>query len=702
MNLSQKTVEKTLFGSKYKIETGKVARQAGGAVLMSCADTVVLATVVASDEKIKEDFLPLTVNYQEKTYAAGKIPGGFFRREGRPSEHEILTSRLIDRTIRPLITKKFTYSTQVMVTVLSADMKSDPGVLSITAASAALALSDVPFDGPVAGVKIGKIGGQLVCNPGYEDLESSDMDIVVAGTKDAVVMVEGGAKQVSEPDMIEALMFAHDRIKELIEIQDELASGIAPAKRIPKEWDVSQKQEISAAVRAFASAPLENSIVKPSKEMRREEISKLRAQTFEEVGRNFPESESAISDAFESLTKEVVRSLIVNKGVRPDSRDYKTIRDIDSEVGILPRSHGSALFTRGETQALVATTLGTSYYEQRIDSLEGDLKKSFMLHYNFPPYSVGETSNRLAPGRREIGHGALAERAVKPLLPSKEDFPYTIRVVSEILESNGSSSMATVCGASMSLMDAGVPLRAAVGGIAMGLIKEGDKLVVLSDILGDEDHLGDMDFKVAGTENGITALQMDIKIDGVTKEILSDALNQAKTARLHVLAEMGKTIAAPENDISAHALRIMSMKIHPDKIRDVIGSGGKVINKLIEETGAQIDIQDDGKVLISSPDKESCENAMKKIGKIVEEIEPGKIYFGKVKRLLDFGAIVEMDNGRDGLVHISELEEGRVEKVADVVNEGDELLVKCISKERDGKIRLSRREALGENIEDYR
>ncbi len=679
-----------------------MAKQSSGSVLMSCSDTVVLATVVAESEKINEDFLPLTVNYQEKTYAAGKIPGGFFRREGRPSEQEILTSRLIDRSIRPLITKKFTYSTQVMITVLSADSKADPGVLSATAASAALVLSDVPFEGPIAGVKVGRIDGELVCNPSYEDLESSDMEIVVTGTKDAIVMVEGGANEVPEPDMIDALMFAHERIKELVNMQEELASGIAAEKRVLDEDDPSADEAVASAVAAFASERLKGAVVKPSKEARSEEIGKLRAETVEAVGHDFPESEGRISDAFNKATKEVVRSLIVNDGVRPDSRDHKTIRDIDSQVGLLPRSHGSALFTRGETQALVATTLGTSYYEQRIDSLEGDLKKSFMLHYNFPPYSVGETSFRLAPGRREIGHGALAERAVKPLLPSKEDFPYTIRVVSEILESNGSSSMATVCGASMSLMDAGVPLRAAVGGIAMGLIKEGDKLVILSDILGDEDHLGDMDFKVAGTENGITALQMDIKIDGVTKEILSDALMQAKEARLHVLAEMGKTINIPSSDISAHAPRIMSIKIHPDKIRDVIGSGGKVINKLIEETGAQIDIQDDGKVLISSPDKESCEMAIKRIEKIIEEIEPGKVYFGKVKRLLDFGAIVEMDNGRDGLVHISELEEGRVEKVTDVINEGDELLVKCISKERDGKIRLSRREALGENIEDYR
>ncbi len=700
--MSEKTVEKTLFGSNYKIETGRVARQAGGAVLMSCLDTVVLATVVASDEKIKEDFLPLTVNYQEKTYAAGRIPGGYFRREGRPTEQEIITSRLIDRSIRPLITKKFTYPTQVMITVVSADPNADPGVLSATAASAALVLSDVPFEGPIAGVKIGRTGGQFVCNPSCEDLESSDMEIVVTGTKDAIVMVEGGANEVSEPDMIDALMFAHDRIKELIEMQEELASGISAEKRVLDGEDVPADESVAAAVRAFASQSLETSVVKPSKEMRHRAIKALRAQTLDEVGKDFPESESRISDEFEKLTKEVVRSLITNKNTRPDSRDCETIRDIDSQIGILPRSHGSALFTRGETQALVVATLGTSYYEQRIDSLDGDLKKSFMLHYNFPPYSVGETSNRLAPGRREIGHGALAERAIKPLLPSKEEFPYTIRVVSEILESNGSSSMATVCGASMSLMDAGVPLRAAVGGIAMGLIKDGDKLVILSDILGDEDHLGDMDFKVAGTEKGITALQMDIKIEGVTKEILSDALSQAKTARLHVLGEMNKAIREPKTDISSHAPRIMSMKIHPDKIRDVIGSGGKVINKLIEETGAQIDIQDDGKVLISSPDKESCEKAIGRIEKIIEEIEPGKVYLGKVKRVLDFGAIVEMDNGRDGLVHISELEEGRVEKVTDVINEGDELLVKCISKERDGKIRLSRREALGENIEDYR
>ncbi len=699
MTTTPKKVEARIFDKNYALDTGSLARQANGAVFARYEDTAVLATVVALDEKSEgEDFLPLTINYQEKSAAAGKIPGGYFKREGRPNEKEVLTSRLIDRPIRPLIPSDFTYQTQIIVTVFSADADHDPDVLSITASSAALMVSDVPFDGPLAAVRVGRVGGSFICNPTKKDLAESDMNIVVAGTKDAIVMVEGGANEVPEAEIVEALIFAHNSIQEFIKLQEDLVSGLGVEKRVLEE---KTESPIESEVLAFAGQKLRDTLISASKTERRQRIKSIEAETEEYIKSQHPEEEVNVSGPFEKILKDLVRDLIVKDKIRLDGRGYADVRNIYGEVGFLSRAHGSALFTRGETQAAVTATLGTTYDEQRIDSLEGDITKTFMLHYNFPPYSVGEVSFRLGPGRREIGHGALAERSIIPVLPDKDKFPYTIRVVSDVLESNGSSSMATVCGATLSLMDAGVPISAPVGGIAMGLIKEGDDFVILTDILGDEDHLGDMDFKVAGTRTGVTALQMDIKVSGVTKEILTAALEQAKTARLTVLDKMSGILEAPRPDISTYAPRILTMQISQDKIKDVIGSGGKTIKKIVEITGVQIDIDDSGRVNIASPDREACDKAVRIIQGIVEEIEVGKIYRGTVKRILDFGAIVELGYGKDGLVHISELAPTRVKNVTDILKEKDEVLVKCIGKEHDGKIRLSRKQALDENIENY-
>lgn len=701
MNINHKKIEREIFGKNYRLETGNLAKQANGAVLASCEGTTVLATVVATDDKNEnEEFLPLTINYQEKSYAAGKIPGGFFKREGRPSEKEVLNSRLIDRPVRPLIDKNFFFPTQIIVTVLSADQENNPDALSLIAASAALQVSDVPFDGPIAAVRVGRINGKLVCNPTLEESENSDIDMIVAGTSEAIVMVEGGSFEVDEENMVDALMFAQDANMEFIRLQNDLTDGIDITKRVTEPPAADSAMEDT--VREFVAPKIRESIVAPSKSERNQITKRLLNETLDHFKNDYPEMESQISSIFEDALKEVVREIIVKEKKRPDGRQFRDIREITGEIGLLPRTHGSSLFTRGETQAIVATTLGTAYDAQRIDALEGDSSKTFMLHYNFPPYCVGEVSFRLGPGRREIGHGALAERSIIPVLPDNEKFPYTLRVVSEVLESNGSSSMATVCGSSLSLMDAGVPISSPVGGIAMGLIKEGDDFVILSDILGDEDHLGDMDFKVAGTEKGITALQMDIKIKGITKEILTLALDQAKEARLHVISEMNRIISQPREKISRYAPMIVTMQVKPDKIKDVIGPGGKMIKKIIEETGADINIDDDGKVNIAASDVESCEAAMRLINEITRDIEVGKIYLGKVKRILEFGAIVEMKNGKDGLVHISEMAPYRVKKVTDLLQEGDELLVKCIGKENDGKIRLSRKEALDEDIEDYK
>ena len=694
-----RTMETELFGKKLRLETGRLAKQASGAALATCGGTTVLATVVASEDRIEDDFLPLTINYQEKAYAAGKIPGGYFKREGRPSEKEILTSRLIDRPVRPLIPKDFRYPTQVIITVISADGENPTDVLSVIASSAAIMVSDIPFAGPIAALTVGKVDGTLVVNPSPSQLETSAMEITAAGTEQAIVMVEGGAREVSEAEVVEALAFAHEGIKEIVSFQNGFLEGIGAEKRQP---DVPETNDALADdVRSFALPLLESGMTAASKTERKNLVRQVRKDTVERFAETYPEDKS-VEKAFEELFKDRVRERIATEGTRPDGRDYTTVRPISGEVGFLERTHGSALFTRGETQAIVVATLGTSYDEQRIDALEGDQTRSFMLHYNFPPYSVGETSHRLGPGRREIGHGALAARAVKPVMPGKEDFPYTIRVVSEILESNGSSSMATVCGTSMALMDAGVPISAPVAGIAMGLIKQGDDFVVLSDILGDEDHLGDMDFKVAGTSKGITALQMDMKITGITDAILSTALEQARESRMHVLERMEGIINAPREDLSQYAPRILTVQVKPEKVKVVIGSGGKTIKKIVEDTGAQIDIQDDGLVKIFSPDYEACKKAQNYINRIVEDIEAGKMYVGVVKRVLDFGAIVEIGPGKDGLLHISELENRRVANVTDVVNEKDEVLVKCLAVERDGRVRLSRKAALDHNIEDYR
>jgi polyribonucleotide nucleotidyltransferase len=701
LNIGFRSVKKQVLGKNFEIESGRLAKQASGSVLVRHGDIAVLATVVAEEDKVEgEDFLPLTINYQEKSYAAGRIPGGYFRREGRPSETEILISRLIDRPIRPLIPKEFCYETQIIVTVLSADPEGTPDVLSVTAASAALVVSDVPFDGPIAAVRVGRIDGEFICNPTRSELQRSDIDIVVAGTSKAIVMVEGGADQVPEDEVVEALMFAHGCVKEFIEIQEEFVTGLDVRKREMPSSAVNES--ISESVLSFVKNRLSESIVSPSKIERKEKIKSILHETIEALSTDFPGMENEITNAFEKVLKDIVREFIVKDKKRVDGRGYEDIRDISAEINFLPRTHGSALFTRGETQAVVSTTLGTAYDEQRIDSLEGDVTKRFMLHYNFLPFSVGEISGRLGPGRREVGHGALAERALLPVLPPKDKFPYTIRVVSEILESNGSSSMATVCGASLSLLDAGVPLSAPVSGIAMGLIKEGDHFAILSDILGDEDHLGDMDFKVAGTKDGLTALQMDIKVTGVAREILVDALKQANEARLFVLSKMNEVISEPRDHISVYAPRILTFQINPEKIKDVIGPGGKMIKKIIEITGANIDIDDSGTVSVSSTDPEGCEIAERMIKEIIQEIEVGKIYLGRVKRVLDFGAIVELSHGKDGLVHISQLAPTRVGKVTDIVVEGDEILVKCIGKDDDGRIRLSRKEALGENIENYK
>lgn len=694
-------IKTQVFGREFEIETGRVAKQAHGAVVARYAGTTVLATVVAAKEKSEgEDFLPLTVNYQEKAYAAGRIPGGYFKREGRPSEKEVLTSRLIDRPIRPLIPKDFTYATQILVTVLSADQDNDPDVLSVTAASAALLVSDVTFAGPAAAVRVGRIGGEFICNPTRGELEKSDMDIVVAGTKDAIVMVEGSADEVPEPEIVEALLFAHKCIQEFIKTQEDLVSGLTIEKReVPT---LVENSALTQSVFEFAKERLREAIRVSSKSERREGIQQIFRDTVESLEPQFPGMGAQVAKVFDNLKRDLVRELVVNDKRRIDGRGYEDIRPISGEVGFLPRTHGSALFTRGETQVVVVTTLGTSYDEQKIDALEGELTKRFMLHYNFPPFSVGEVGNRLGPGRREIGHGALAEKALIPVLPSKDSFPYTIRVVSDVLESNGSSSMATVCGGSLSLMDAGVPVKAPVGGVAMGLIKEEDKFVILSDILGDEDQLGDMDFKIAGTTSGVTAVQMDIKVTGVTRDILSKALEQAREGRVFVIGKMNEMISNPRAEISHFAPRILTVQVKPEKIKDVIGPGGRVIKKIIEATGAAIDIDETGKVNIASPSKEACDKAARMVKEIVQEVEVGKVYLGRVKRILDFGAIVELFHGADGLVHISELAPTRVRKVSDIVKEGDEILVKCIGIENDGKVRLSRKEALGENIENYR
>jgi len=686
-------IEIDVAGRTLRLETGRVAKQASGAVLASYGDTVVLATAVASQTvKPGIDFLPLTVDYQEKAYAAGKIPGGYFKREGRPSEKEVLTSRLIDRPMRPLFPEGYYYETQVIASVLSADQTGSSDVVGITAASAALTLSDIPFDGPVAGVKIGRVNGQFVINPDLETLEKSDLSLVVAGTADAVMMVEGGANELPESVMIEAIEAAHAAIKKIVAKILELKALAGKPKRTVQTEQVDPA--LAEEVRRLVAQPIRDAILIPNKSARQEKLDQVLDETVEKLKTEDPDRSRHVKLVFHSLEYTEVRNMILERGTRADGRGPADIRPVTCEVGMLPRTHGSALFTRGETQSLAVVTLGTTEDEQRIDALEGEYYRAFMLHYNFPPFSVGEARPLRSPGRREVGHGALAERALKPVIPAKDQFPYTLRLVSDILESNGSSSMATVCGGTLALMDAGVPIKQPVAGIAMGLIKEGARVMVLSDILGLEDHLGDMDFKVTGTKDGVTALQMDIKIAGITPALMRQALDQARTGRLYILGRMAEALAGPRSNLSPFAPRIFTLKIKQDKIRDVIGPGGKMIRSIIADCGVKINVEDTGDICIAAVDEASAKKAIEMINRLTEEVEVGKIYLGTVRKIMDFGAFVEILPGTDGLVHISQLAHHRVRAVADEVSEGDQIMVKVLEIDRQGKIRLSRKEAM--------
>ncbi len=685
-------------GRRLSLETGRIAKQSHGAVLAQYGETVVLATVVSAHEsRPNVDFLPLTVDYQERTFAAGKIPGGFFKREGRPSEKEILTSRLIDRAMRPLFPKGYDRETQIIVTVLSADRDNDPDVLSLIAASAALEVSDIPHAGPVASVRMGRIEGKLVANPPLAELEHSDVSMVVAAKPDSIVMLEGGAQIVDEESVLEALFTAHEMLTPVFELQSELRRLAGKPKREfqPKVLDPLLLQ----AVRDRMAQGLEGALATVGKKERNGALSMLSDQTSAELAERFADREADLHEACEKVIRDRVRRAILEQDRRIDDRSSTEIRQLSAQVQVLPRTHGSAMFTRGETQVLATVTLGTSSDEQKIDALMGERFKKFMLHYNFPPFSTGEVKFLRGPSRREIGHGALAERALAAVLPPEEDFPYTIRVVSEVLESNGSSSMATVCGGSLALMDAGVPVRSAVAGIAMGLVKEGEQVRVLTDILGDEDHLGDMDFKVAGTAAGVTAIQMDNKVGGVTRDVMRQALHQARDARLFVLSVMEKALQSPRNEVSVYAPRIVTIHIKPEKIREVIGPGGKVIRSLVEEPGCKIDIEDDGTVVIASADGGAIDKAIASIQAITAEPEVGRIYKGRVRKIVEFGAFVEIMPGTDGLLHISQLSNQRVRKVEDVIHEGDEIMVKVLEVGRDGKIRLSLREAQDEQAQ---
>jgi polyribonucleotide nucleotidyltransferase len=686
-------VDIDLAGRRLTLETGRIAKQADGAIWATYGDTIVLATAVASQTaKPGVDFLPLTVDYQEKTYAAGKIPGGYFKREGRPSEREVLTSRLIDRPLRPLFPEGYYFETQVIASVLSADKTGVSDVIAIIAASAALAVSSIPFNGPIAGVKIGRVNGQFVVNPDLDVLETSDLHLVVAGTADAVMMVEAGASELPEATMLEAIELAHNEIKKIVAKIEELRGLTGKTKRTVTQEPIDAA--LSAQVRDLVAGPIREAILIPNKSARQERLDQVLSDTLAKLKSDDPNRDRHVKIIFHGLEYTEVRNMILEKRVRADGRGPADIRPITCEVGVLPRAHGSAVFTRGETQSLAVVTLGTTDDEQRIDALEGEYMRTFMLHYNFPPFSVGEARPLRSPGRREVGHGALAERALKSVIPAKDKFPYTLRLVSEILESNGSSSMATVCGGTLALLDAGVPIKEPVAGIAMGLIKEGDQVLVLSDILGLEDHLGDMDFKVTGTKNGVTALQMDIKIGGITSGLMREALAQAKAGRLHILERMAEALNSPRTKLSAFAPRIFPLKIKQDKIRDVIGPGGKMIRSIIAETGVKINVEDTGDVTIASSDEASAQKAIDMIKRLTEEVEVGKIYRGTVRKIMDFGAFVEVMPGTDGLVHISQLAHHRVKAVTDEVSEGDEIMVKVLEIDKQGKIRLSRKEAM--------
>lgn len=688
-------VEVAIKGKRVFIETGEIAKQSDGAVVVRYGDTVVLATVVAA-KNVREglDFFPLTIDYQEKAYAAGKIPGGFFKREGRPSEKEILKSRLIDRSIRPLFPKGFNFETQGIVSVLSYGDENVADTIGIIGMSAALMISDIPFAEPVGAVRIGRINGDFIINPDLSESEKLDMNLVVAGTENSVLMVEGEAIEVSEDTLLKAIDYAHSEIKQIITIQKDLQEKAGKEKRllIPLVIDEGLRNKVEAHV----VERMRDAVKIPGKQRRQETLDLILDESIRHFSTPEKDLTKDIADIFFELEKNLVRKMIIEEDIRVDGRRLDEIRHISSRVGILPRAHGSALFVRGETQALVATTLGTADDEQKIDSLEGESYKAFMLHYNFPPFSVGEVKPLRSPGRREIGHGALAERALKPVIPSKEVFPYTIRVVSDILESNGSSSMATVCGGTLALMDAGVPIKAPVAGIAMGLIQEGDKNIVLTDILGLEDHLGDMDFKVTGTENSITAFQLDVKTGGIDMSIMEKALEQARQGRLFILNKIKEVISSPREKLAPHAPRIYTMQIKQEKIRDVIGTGGKVIRGIIEQTGVKIDIDDTGMINIASSDESSAQKAIEIINGIVAEAELGRIYLGKIKRIVDFGAFVEILPGVEGLLHISQIDYKRIVKVTDVLKEGDEVLVKVIEIDKMGRIRLSRRDAMRE------
>jgi polyribonucleotide nucleotidyltransferase len=689
-------VEKEIGGRKLILEVGEVANQANGAVLVWYGETVVLVTAVAAPEMREGiDFVPLTVDYREKAYAAGKIPGGFFKREGRPSEREILTSRLIDRPIRPLFPKGFRQETQVIALVLSADTENDPDILAMIGASVALTISDIPFGGPIGAVRIGRIDGAHVINPTHQQQAASDLDLVIAGVDEGIVMVEGSGREVPEQVLVEGLEVGQRVIREIIALQRDLQERLGKPKLAVATEEI--EPHLVHHVRQLATPRVRAAIRIAEKLARERRMAEVLAEVLAALEDVPPEQQLLVPKLIETVERDELRAMILEEGIRADGRRPEAIRPISIRVGVLPRTHGSALFTRGETQALVVSTLGTSTDEQIVDELEGKSSKAFMLHYNFPPFSVGEVSPMRGPGRREIGHGALAERAIAPVLPPSEQFPYTIRIVSDILESNGSSSMATVCGATLSLMDAGVPIRAAVAGIAMGLISEpGRGVAVLSDILGLEDHLGDMDFKVAGTPAGITGFQLDVKIGGVDTATLRGALEQARQGLLYILEKMASVIASPRAQLSTHAPRIITIRINPDKIREVIGPGGKIIRGIIEKTGANIDIEDDGRISIASADEHAARAAIEIIRGITAEAEIGKIYRGKVKKITDFGAFVEILPGTDGLVHISEIAEQRIKSVSDVLKEGEEIPVKVLAIDKQGRIKLSRREALRE------
>jgi len=689
-------VEIEVKGKSLYIETGRFARQADGSVIVRYGDTVVLATAVAAKTPRENiDFFPLTIDYQEKAYAAGKIPGGFFKREGRPTEKEVLTSRLIDRPIRPMFPDGFYSDTQGIVSVLSFGDENISDILGVIGISAALGISDIPFDGPVSAVRIGILKDSFVINPDLQEMEQCDFSMIVAGSEEAVLMVEGGGLEITEPVLLEALNIAHEEIKKVIALQKQLISQVGKPKRLVTPPHVDEK--LTTAVSELSLEKIKQAIIIPDKLIRQDTLNNILNEVITALNTGEVSISKDITVVFNNLEKDLVRNMILLQGVRADGRKPDEIRKISSDVGILPRTHGSALFVRGETQCLAVVTLGTSEDEQRIDSLEGESKKTFMLHYNFPPFSVGEVKPLRSPGRREIGHGMLAEKALRAVLPERSKFPYTIRIVADILESNGSSSMATVCGGTLALMDAGVPISTPIAGIAMGLIKEGDQTVILTDILGLEDHLGDMDFKVTGSENGITAFQMDVKISGVTKEIMAKALEQAKRGRLFILQKMKEILAAPREHLATHAPRIFTMQINPEKIREVIGAGGKIIRGIVEQTGAKIDIDDTGTINIASIDETSAQKAIDIIKGIVAEAEVGKIYMGKVKRIMDFGAFVEIFPGTEGLLHISQISEKRIAKVTDVLSEGDEVLVKVIEVDKMGRVRLSKKEAVSEH-----